>query len=656
MKNYLLLSLLLALFSLTTISSLSITSNILLQMNRKTKVSNGIKEEKEAFKKWINIFQKPYTIESETGKLKFHIFQKVNRLVNEHNKLYEAKEVTYRISLNFFSDYSDYELADFFSHNQSFKEKKASKHKKSSNINSISNMIKSFVKNKAEEDQQKKEEEEKYSNTYFDSHLPIEPEAVLVGSSFIEKERIKLENKENNKDFISEDSKKRDQFNCGNCYAYATVTVLEAMIKKQYKQDIKLSVDFLTDCNYYTNYRTKNGCDGADILDLFSLIKNFGIISQEDYNVYKDIPKDKQHERKVCNYELVKKAKKVYKSFGNSFCSVVTKITDKKLTANSENECINQSINYLKNGPYIANLFIPKESNYNPFDATGNNLRNFNSYVSSDGNDVFKFKCDNPFELYEFDNPNKFQHAITVIDIVEEQNNLGYAIVKNSYGYKWGHQSFGRIEISFKSFGDFGLISQIRQPILLGSIEREVFEGFEIENMAYLSFIKKYEDKVTQSSVNKLIYKIAEDKIKKPFIEYSNEYSYKVISNNIDQYYGEFTEDEINIYNLIKGIKQPSNQNISNGNNNQFTTIKNEPSRTNNLINVKKVEPTQKKELTNGKRSGSKGVSLVSSKSKRGISVVSSKSKGKNNTEEDNKNYSNKSSYTSYSNYATKEE
>ncbi len=48
------------------------------------------------------------------------------------------------------------------------------------------------------------------------------------------------------------------QGDCGSCYALTTIEMLEARLKKNYAKDIRLSIQYVLDCDYYNQ-----GCDGG---------------------------------------------------------------------------------------------------------------------------------------------------------------------------------------------------------------------------------------------------------------------------------------------------------------------------------------------------------------------------------------------------------
>src|SRR5690606_26555455 len=48
------------------------------------------------------------------------------------------------------------------------------------------------------------------------------------------------------------------QGNCGSCYVYSTMKMLEARLKIKYNHDVDLSVQHALDCSYYNQ-----GCSGG---------------------------------------------------------------------------------------------------------------------------------------------------------------------------------------------------------------------------------------------------------------------------------------------------------------------------------------------------------------------------------------------------------
>jgi len=65
------------------------------------------------------------------------------------------------------------------------------------------------------------------------------------------------------------------QGNCGSCYAYSTIRMIEARIKIAYGHDVKLSVQHALDCAVYNQ-----GCDGGYPFLVMKFASEFDLIPE----------------------------------------------------------------------------------------------------------------------------------------------------------------------------------------------------------------------------------------------------------------------------------------------------------------------------------------------------------------------------------------
>ena len=66
------------------------------------------------------------------------------------------------------------------------------------------------------------------------------------------------------------------QGQCGSCYVYSTIRMIEARIKINYNHDVNLSVQHPLDCSYYNQ-----GCDGGYPYLVMKFASEFGLIPEE---------------------------------------------------------------------------------------------------------------------------------------------------------------------------------------------------------------------------------------------------------------------------------------------------------------------------------------------------------------------------------------
>lgn len=70
----------------------------------------------------------------------------------------------------------------------------------------------------------------------------------------------------------------QNQGSCGSCWAFNTVAVLESAYKMKHNNLIKLSEQFLVDCD-----NTNSGCQGGWPTEAFAYVKKNGINNSTSY-------------------------------------------------------------------------------------------------------------------------------------------------------------------------------------------------------------------------------------------------------------------------------------------------------------------------------------------------------------------------------------
>jgi cathepsin C len=66
------------------------------------------------------------------------------------------------------------------------------------------------------------------------------------------------------------------QGDCGSCYTFATLSMLEARLKIKFEEDVKLSVQHSIDCNFFNQ-----GCDGGYPYLVETWATNYDLVPEE---------------------------------------------------------------------------------------------------------------------------------------------------------------------------------------------------------------------------------------------------------------------------------------------------------------------------------------------------------------------------------------
>lgn len=193
----------------------------------------------------------------------------------------------------------------------------------------------------------------------------------------------------------------RDQKDCGSCYAFSVLGVVETMLcLKAGIKNIDLAPQQLVDCaREHKNY----GCDGGWPTRVFSYLNNVGYVSKESCYPYKN-------KEKTCS---LKSSNTIAGS-----CKIAVPNRSKMLRYR-EVSGQSQMLSYLtNNGPLIGVIEITEK---------------FVFYKKG----VFKNSA-----CKRYDNAD---HAIIIAGFGED-NGQKYWLVKNSWGADWGENGYARVQ------------------------------------------------------------------------------------------------------------------------------------------------------------------------------------------------------------------
>lgn len=180
---------------------------------------------KDQFKVFHYIYRRTYDLNSDEGLVRYRIFEKNLKLVNE----VKIKDLTYKLEINKFADFTPDELNEMLP-------------KASSTITQIEGN-KILFDEFADEDDFKEQEDDKLTITWEDYLCPI-----------------------------------RDQAGCSSCWAHAELCSISTNYHIEFGLQLNLSPQRLVDCNL-----SNDGCNGAKQENTFKYIKDNGVSKEIDY-------------------------------------------------------------------------------------------------------------------------------------------------------------------------------------------------------------------------------------------------------------------------------------------------------------------------------------------------------------------------------------
>jgi C1A family cysteine protease len=321
---------------------------------------------KTQFKLWHYAFDRGYDLNSEEGLQKYKAFKANLKFIKEENE----KNQGYTLGLGPFTDLSWEEFSKVY----------------------LTYKGQTYTI----------EEESKRNLGWFDDVVDAE-ENLSEKVDLLKSDDDDDDEKYESKNWRSIYNYVKNQNPCGSCWAFGVVGAIEghALIKGI---NIKLSEQQLVDCSI-----SNSGCDGGTNMNGFKHVKEFGLMSQDDYPY---TARDDQ-----CKYE----ASKVKVRTSYRYCS-----RDGWL-------CTNKRIKeFLKDGPYSSSLLA------------GQSMQHYRS-----GNIAPKH-C------------NTINHAVVVVYL-----NLvkGIITLRNSWGERWGDGGYGSLTINYHTgMRACGLLEYAFQP------------------------------------------------------------------------------------------------------------------------------------------------------------------------------------------------
>eukprot|EP00347_Sterkiella_histriomuscorum_P015978 403354969 len=227
----------------------------------------------------------------------------------------------------------------------------------------------------------------------------------------------------------------RDQKGCGSCYTMSFLTSMESRIKIMTGKTRKLSMQFMIDCNFYTE-----GCDGGWPLLNGFFAQDFSIPleSCSPYKAYTFGNKCSDH--KECQ-GVVKVEKAGY--IGGSYGSSNELMMMKELRAR---------------GPIVSDLNVPLSFSYYTSGIFSDDheeqleRQDFQLQLENNGVDDISERTLRDYHIeWQYIN-----HSILIIGW-GETNGVKFWICRNSYGPHWGEEGHFRVR---RGLNDFGIESE----------------------------------------------------------------------------------------------------------------------------------------------------------------------------------------------------
>jgi cathepsin C len=220
------------------------------------------------------------------------------------------------------------------------------------------------------------------------------------------------------------------QGDCGSCYVYSTVRMIEARLKIKYNHEVNLSVQHALDCSFYNQ-----GCNGGYPYLVMKFANEFQMIP-ETCKPYTQ--SDGKCNLNVCDISTL---------------PYVYKTTDYKYIGGTYGECSQKKMmEELKNGPIVVsfepdyNFMMYKSGIYHAFD--------LNTWITKGL----------PKPEWQ-----KVDHSVLLVGWGEEESSgEKFWIIQNTWGPSWGEEGFFRMRRGSDEFG-IESICEASTPVVINN-------------------------------------------------------------------------------------------------------------------------------------------------------------------------------------------
>lgn len=213
----------------------------------------------------------------------------------------------------------------------------------------------------------------------------------------------------------------KNQGQCGSCYAFSTIGLLESLYKQKFKTDINLSEQEMVDCS------GNGGCGGGNMYTTLNYIKTSGI-HLETADPYKAVVSSK------CPYTADSYKTGAAATAAMSTAGSATTVLKVASLTEVGNKSLFSLLNALQTSPVTVAINVV------------NSLYSYSSGLYPAAS------CGTPVQ----DNIN---HAVLAVGYSitgdSTSNNKPYILIKNSWGNTWGEAGYFKLEIP--SWTDVGL-------------------------------------------------------------------------------------------------------------------------------------------------------------------------------------------------------
>jgi cathepsin C len=230
------------------------------------------------------------------------------------------------------------------------------------------------------------------------------------------------------------------QGNCGSCYVYSTIRMIQARLKILYDHDVDLSVQHAIDCSFYNQ-----GCNGGYPY----LVMKYG-------NEFEYIPESCKSYQEA-NGECFKNTCNITE------LDYIYKTKDYKYIGGSYGKCTEKTIleEVHKHGPIVVSF----EPDYN-----------FMMYKTGIYHEIEE-KLSVPKPEWE-----KVDHSVLLVGWGEE-NGEKFWLIQNTWGPEWGEDGFFRMLRGKDEFGIESICEAAMPVIIDNKTKKQITSKFEVKSI-----------------------------------------------------------------------------------------------------------------------------------------------------------------------------